>query len=67
MTEQGTGVGGKTAGEGTGGGAGKLPPATSTTLTTGAASAASVMSKPVPMKLFSTWEVEKSTPSCVPR
>jgi len=23
--------------------------------------------KPVPMKLFSTWEVDKSTPSCIPR
>jgi len=23
--------------------------------------------KPVPMKLFSTWEVEKTTPNCIPR
>ena len=23
--------------------------------------------KPVPMKLFSTWEIDKSTPSCIPR
>ena len=23
--------------------------------------------KPVPMKLFATWEVEKSTPNCIPR
>ena len=23
--------------------------------------------KPVPMKLFATWEVEKSTPTCIPR
>lgn len=67
MTEQGTGVGGKVVVEGIGGsGTGKLPPSTTAALT-GTASVASVMSKPVPMKLFSTWEVEKSTPSCVPR
>ena len=23
--------------------------------------------KPVPMKLFATWEVEKSSPNCIPR
>jgi hypothetical protein len=23
--------------------------------------------KPVPMKLFATWEVEKTSPNCVPR
>ena len=23
--------------------------------------------KPVPMKLYSTWEVDKSVPSCIPR
>jgi len=28
---------------------------------------AATPAKPVPMKLFSTWEVEKSTPSCIPR
>ena len=34
-------------------------------LSTNAANATG--NKPVPMKLFSTWEVEKSTPSCIPR
>ena len=24
-------------------------------------------SKPVPMRLFATWEVDKSSPSCIPR
>ncbi len=23
--------------------------------------------KPVPMKLFATWEIEKSSPNCIPR
>jgi len=26
-----------------------------------------INTKPVPMKLFSTWEVDKSVPSCIPR
>ena len=38
----------------------------SSVLMAGSSAAVSGM-KPVPMKLFSTWEVDKSTPSCIPR
>lgn len=35
--------------------------------TTAATGTTTITTKPPPMKLFSTWEVDKSTPSCVPR
>lgn len=38
---------------------------TQSTMWSSAGSNASV--KPVPMKLFASWEVDKSTPSCIPR
>ena len=31
------------------------------------AKASAMGSKPVPMRLFATWEVDKSSPSCIPR
>ncbi|KAK5853750.1 hypothetical protein PBY51_014881 [Eleginops maclovinus] len=51
-----------------GGGGGPAP----TTLPTGALAGAVVLgsgsgSMPVPMNLFATWEVDRSSPSCVPR
>ena len=33
----------------------------------GVSSISAINAKPVPMKLFSTWEVDKSVPSCIPR
>jgi len=30
-------------------------------------SIASTPQRPVPMKLFATWEVERTSPNCVPR
>lgn len=41
-----------------------------TTLPTGALAGAVVLgsgSMPVPMNLFATWEIDRSSPSCVPR
>eukprot|EP00064_Thunnus_orientalis_P000182 superscaffoldBa00000008_g182 len=51
-----------------GGGGGPAP----TTLPTGALAGAVVLgsgsgSMPVPMNLFATWEIDRSSPSCVPR
>uniref|UniRef100_A0A8C9Z264 Phosphofurin acidic cluster sorting protein 2-like n=1 Tax=Sander lucioperca TaxID=283035 RepID=A0A8C9Z264_SANLU len=51
-----------------GGGGGPAP----TTLQTGALAGAVVLgsgsdSMPVPMNLFATWEIDRSSPSCVPR
>ncbi|XP_068581496.1 phosphofurin acidic cluster sorting protein 2 isoform X1 [Cebidichthys violaceus] len=52
-----------------GGGGGPAP----TTLPTGALAAGAVVlgsgsgSMPVPMNLFATWEIDRSSPSCVPR
>ncbi|KAI3363046.1 hypothetical protein L3Q82_011704, partial [Scortum barcoo] len=51
---------------GGGGGGGPAP----TTLPTGAMAGAVVLgsgSMPVPMNLFATWEIDRSSPSCVPR
>lgn len=51
-----------------GGGGGPAP----TSLPTGALAGAVVLgsgsgSMPVPMNLFATWEIDRSSPSCVPR
>lgn len=58
--------GGGGGGSGGGGGGGPAP----TALPTGALSGAVVLgsgSMPVPMNLFATWEIDRSSPSCVPR
>ncbi|XP_042625513.1 phosphofurin acidic cluster sorting protein 2-like [Cyprinus carpio] len=47
-----------------GGGGGAAPTAASGAVLWGSAGSGSM---PVPMNLFATWEIDRSSPSCVPR
>jgi hypothetical protein len=45
----------------------RWPNMTASAMVSGSSSTPTASMKPVPMKLFSTWEIDKSTPSCIPR